>query len=66
MTRSVNKPHATVITDPAEAAALIAISGRYIEGVPLIWKEGETLYAESEPLKTWRAARSANNPKQGD
>jgi hypothetical protein len=64
MSRQVNlsrddKPHATVITDPTEAAALLAINGRWIEGVPLTRKEGGTLYAETEALKAWRAARSA-------
>ena len=57
--KAASKPHATVITDPAETAALLA-GGRWQEGKPLAWKEGETVYAESEPLPAWRAARSAN------
>lgn len=58
-----SKPLVTVITDRAESAALLA-GGRWKEGKPLTWQEGETVYAETEPLKALRAARAQQS--EGD
>lgn len=51
------KPRRTLLTDPAERIALTS-GGRWIEGRPLTWKEGNDVYAQSDVLKEWREKQS--------
>lgn len=51
-----SKPRRTQLTDASEIAALTS-AGRWKEGMPLTWREGDTVYAEADVLKEWRDAR---------
>jgi hypothetical protein len=52
-----DKPRRTLLTDPAEIAAL-RTGGRYVDGKPLTWKVGDDYYAQSDVLKEWRASQA--------
>lgn len=48
------KPRRAPVTDPAEIAAMSVT--RWKEGLPLIWKDGDTYWAEADVLKEWRVS----------
>lgn len=51
------KPRRTLLTDPAEIKILT--SCRWKEGMPLTWREGDSVCAQSDVLKEWRAKQTA-------
>lgn len=55
-TSTSDKPRRTVLTDTAEIKILT--SCRWKEGMPLTWREGDSVYAQTDVLKEWRAERS--------